>query len=922
MSGNQYGYYPGGQMYMPTQPQIYQPHLTNIPSNYSTGTYNQIPSTGWPPIHTSPSTPYNQYQHQNNYQNNTNYQQNWNQQSTHTYNQPKTGYQNTYTPEQTNYSHTMTGSNAPVHNYSPYNTNELPQTNVVQTNSHDMRNDTPKPPENQKVNTFQTEFFLQQLELDRAQKQSKSRRDELDKKQKEIEQRQKEIEEQKKMLEEHQRMIQKNIERDRMKSRIRASHKESELSEKKHTIEIKKNLLNESNGRAPSPVQEDKLKETLYSCLIDNVKNTASNSHRVSDLVLHSFEKLLNPNSDEFSLFSDIIEYLDSIINRLDEIVKENFLNVDNNLHNSISLSTRNLTCSARSLVTLGRRLMDQSNGFAGRENLKNNIKQSCIAVTFSIKKFIEELEGLKISEGLNPLNIPILSAKSIEEAENNVDKVVISQSQVDPELFAKPASPRKTKSLNLKPVDTSRFNTIDYPVDKIKAVQAIVKRWVVGHRFRTIVYEWKESKDSGVLRTRQKALFEILETEERYIKALDIFKTCFIAEYKRAAPSIPISNNQLSVLFGNIELILEFSRTLCHQLSERLSQWPSVQLVGDIFVENAEKMMIYADYINNVDESMSLYAQLKNNPNFIELEKKCVEKAGMRMDASSFFIMPVQRLPRYQLLLRELLKYTSQDHIDCINLSEAKDKITAINIEINRRKREHDNKLIVSRIKQDITGIYGLELLAENRLFVKSCFMSVESESEKYYAHGYLFNDILVLTRSSKKEQPPFKYIEHLNLLDIGIVMNKSWWKTSIKLWDKSGIRKKDWLLHYHESEMCDEWYKDLSEAIETHSLKTMLNDKMSPSGAEEEPTLSILSASYGDLKKPKFCIDVSTQLQNLVDSSGGKSLRLEAGTKSTLPGFTDPLKGKKKYMLIVFSFAGAIKTRTYEDEDEIKLP
>lgn len=805
---------------------------------------------------------------------------------------------------------------------------EIPPTSSPTLTQNNTDNTSQRTIENKHVDTSQTEFFLKQLELDKAQKESTSRKALLDKRQQEVEARQKELEKQKRLLEEQQRSIRENIEKERQKSRERAKLKQYELEEKQQNIEAKRNKLNQSRGKAveaPNTSTEDKrIKETLYSYLIDNVKNTANNSHRISDLVMNSFDRLLDKTSEEFSLFKEIVEYLSIIVKRLNEILKDSFLNLDDNLHTSISSSAQNLTCSAMSLVNLSNKLMDQSIGFAERENLKSNIKQSCVAVTFSIKRFIEELEGLKISEGLNPANIPILTASSIEEAEDIVDKAKLTQAEY--QHVESIASPKKRDvHLNIERIDASSFDSSKYPIESVKKVQAIVRKWALIYRFRSIVCKWKDSKESGVLRTRYKVVFEILDTEKRYIDSLELCKRCFLDEYVKASKltPAPITARQIEIIFGSLESILSFSKNLYRQLEERLKKWPSVQLVGDVFVENAEQMIIYADYINGFDDAMKQYAVVKANPAFQELERKCIDLSASRMDSPSFLIMPVQRLPRYQLLLRELIKHTHADHVDYNNLVEAKDRITAINIEVNKRKREYDNRLIAEKVKGEIIGIHGVDIIQKDRLFVKSCSVTVEVDGDKYHCRLYLFNDILILTKASKKHSnPPYRFVEHIGLLDAGVVMNKSWWKKSIKLWDKSGSRKRDWLLHFSEDDECDAWYKDLSEAIETHSLRNMLNENISSTPVSQDTKLTILSATYGDLKRPKFCIDVTGQLQNIIETMGGKMLNLAKGTKSTLPGFTDPVKGKKKHMLIVYSVSGVIKTKTFEDEDPIKLP
>lgn len=41
-------------------------------------------------------------------------------------------------------------------------------------------------------------------------------------------------------------------------------------------------------------------------------------------------------------------------------------------------------------------------------------------------------------------------------------------------------------------------------------------------------------------------------------------------------------------------------------------------------------------------------------------------------MNLEDFLVKPVQRLPKYVLLLKDLLKHTDQDHPDCLNIKNS----------------------------------------------------------------------------------------------------------------------------------------------------------------------------------------------------------------------------------------------------------
>lgn len=65
-----------------------------------------------------------------------------------------------------------------------------------------------------------------------------------------------------------------------------------------------------------------------------------------------------------------------------------------------------------------------------------------------------------------------------------------------------------------------------------------------------------------------------------------------------------------------------------------------------------------YTRYINNYDQSLkTLQWATSHSPEFAKFLADQQEAKSLSL--SAFLIMPVQRLPKYELLLREALKYT-----------------------------------------------------------------------------------------------------------------------------------------------------------------------------------------------------------------------------------------------------------------------
>ena len=92
------------------------------------------------------------------------------------------------------------------------------------------------------------------------------------------------------------------------------------------------------------------------------------------------------------------------------------------------------------------------------------------------------------------------------------------------------------------------------------------------------------------------------------------------------------------------------------------------------------------------------------------------------------YLITPIQRIPRYVLLLRDLFKHTPTSHPDYIDLAVACEKMEELASLVNRRKMESDRNRDVMRIQTDIYPPLAVDLVAAHRqlLFGADCELIV----------------------------------------------------------------------------------------------------------------------------------------------------------------------------------------------------
>jgi len=209
-------------------------------------------------------------------------------------------------------------------------------------------------------------------------------------------------------------------------------------------------------------------------------------------------------------------------------------------------------------------------------------------------------------------------------------------------------------------------------------------------------------------------------------------------------------TEKDVATVFSSVHTILDVSKNLVAELESRLSKWPQVQLFGDIFVRLAPVMKLYAEYVNNFDAATNRLKELLATPFGSSFFNFCKQKSGSMLDVMSLLIMPVQRVPRYELLLRELMKYTDESHVDYQNLAKASDAIKQINTYINTKKKDTDSRVRLPAIQKDIKNCP--DLLVAHRYYVREGFLQVSSnhKSESGMFYFFCFNDLIVATKKS----------------------------------------------------------------------------------------------------------------------------------------------------------------------------
>ena len=212
-------------------------------------------------------------------------------------------------------------------------------------------------------------------------------------------------------------------------------------------------------------------------------------------------------------------------------------------------------------------------------------------------------------------------------------------------------------------------------------------------------------------MRYRKNIVLELLNTEESFINSLALIINNVIVPLRNKCLAISEENLKLILsVFSNIEFIKSFNEKLFNRLSFILKNYHHNVVFGNIVMEFLPFFKLYYPYCKDFMKNNEMIAKIKseNNPDskLISHWLTSLEytPALKNLDLTSMLVMPVQRLPKYVLLFKDLVKHTDELHPDhqylkkCLNMF----------IEINEENNKNMNFYLKNLKIFELQNLYG----------------------------------------------------------------------------------------------------------------------------------------------------------------------------------------------------------------------
>uniref|UniRef100_A0A8B9RNV6 Phosphatidylinositol-3,4,5-trisphosphate-dependent Rac exchange factor 2 n=1 Tax=Astyanax mexicanus TaxID=7994 RepID=A0A8B9RNV6_ASTMX len=245
-------------------------------------------------------------------------------------------------------------------------------------------------------------------------------------------------------------------------------------------------------------------------------------------------------------------------------------------------------------------------------------------------------------------------------------------------------------------------------------------------------------------LRLRGCVLGELLKTERDYVNTLEFLSVCHIYIHT------------LSVLFSNLEEILCVHRDFLAMVEELLQPDPHPHHeVGYCFLHFRDRFQIYDEYCGNHEKAQRLLLELNKIRSVRTCLLNCMLLGGRKnteVPLEGYLVAPIQRICKYPLLLRELLKRTPKKHNDFPQVQEALQVMKAVCSSINEAKRQMEKLEVLEEWQSHIEGWEGSNITDScTEMLMQGVLLKISAGNiqERVF---FLFDNLLVYCKKKNR--------------------------------------------------------------------------------------------------------------------------------------------------------------------------
>lgn len=359
------------------------------------------------------------------------------------------------------------------------------------------------------------------------------------------------------------------------------------------------------------------------------------------------------------------------------------------------------------------------------------------------------------------------------------------------------------------------------------KQVIGVLSRQLVVYLRRRKLQDFAQrSPKLSEARIRKNLVDELYATEKSYCRNLETAVDVFLDPLRQKKL---LKKQEVEEMFGSIEQVKQINYEILVQLeAEMKSDSPRV---GRVIKGMSPFLKAYTDYVNQYDDANALYERSVNkNKRFASfLEKQYTLPQCVGLDLPAFLIQPVQRIPRYRMLLSDILKRTPEDHVDYKDLTTGLKSIMGVATLVNERRRQVENSKMLHNLSPRLRDIISSFVQPHRRIVsvteatatmwhvnnAQDLTITTALRFQDEAFHVFIFTDLLLLITKTEQQ------VENADVFPCYLAFSRIGTNdaTSFTIDSFHRARRVRWQISFPDSETCEKHLKTVQDNIEAAS-------------------------------------------------------------------------------------------------------
>ncbi|NXG26381.1 MCF2L factor, partial [Grallaria varia] len=316
----------------------------------------------------------------------------------------------------------------------------------------------------------------------------------------------------------------------------------------------------------------------------------------------------------------------------------------------------------------------------------------------------------------------------------------------------------------------------------------------------------------------------ELIETERVYVEELQSIIEGYASEMDNPnlLHLIPSAlQNKKEILFGNLPEIYEFhnrhvgtGRCSVIFLKEIENCIENPELLARCFLKRKEDLQIYEKYCQNKPRSEALWRQCGDSIFFQE----CQRKLDHKLSLDAYLLKPVQRITKYQLLLKEMLK-CSKNSEGTAELEEA----LATMLDIIKSVNDSMHQIAITGYEGDVSELGKLLMQGSFNVWTdhKKGHNKVKdlARFKPMQRHLFLYTKMLLFCKKREEntdgheKTASYSFKNSLKMSTVGITENVKGDNKKFEIWYNG--REEVYIIQASSVELKNTWISEIRKVL-----------------------------------------------------------------------------------------------------------